>query len=175
MARCAGSRRSRAASLPGRRGSPKLAAAKLTRDLVFHALLKHGSVSKLFDEVLMSRRAYAAAILMTCTASGASAADLGKLRSSAPDDQFQSDRSMYDIERCMIEVDALAIPTVYRQPDRPDAELIAWETAILIEMTTNGNGTKLVAHFQSGGARKARKRLLACAGYSPPEGHKGAR
>lgn len=94
------------------------------------------------------------------------ASDLGKIRSQKPDDEFVSSVSMYDIERCAIEVDALDTPTVYRQPDHPQFEMIAWATSILVELESTSKGTLVKTHFQTPGGRKARKRILSCAGVA---------
>ena len=103
-------------------------------------------------------------LLLLCCSTGALAFDLGKIRREPPDDQFVSAVPMFDIERCAIEVDAISVPTVYRQPDRPDQEMMVWVTAIVLEMESTSAGTLVKTHFQSPGGRKARKRLLACAG-----------
>lgn len=92
----------------------------------------------------------------------ASAFDLGKIRNSPPDDVVESSRNIFDIERCMIDVDAVSVATVYRQPDRPKEVTLAWWTAIVVTMEQAGNGTLVELRFQSPGGRKARKRLLAC-------------
>ena len=84
--------------------------------------------------------------------------------SSEPDDDIRSAVRMFDIERCMIAVDAAATPSVYRQPDEPNKVMIAWATGIVVEMETNSEVTFVKTHFQSPGGRKARKRLLECAG-----------
>lgn len=94
------------------------------------------------------------------------ASDLGKIRSQKPDDEFVSSVSMFDIERCAIDVDALDTPTVYRQPDRPQFEMIAWATSILVELESTSKGTLVKTHFQTPGGRKARKRILSCAGIA---------
>ncbi|WP_411341326.1 hypothetical protein V6U71_05645 [Sphingopyxis sp. J-6] len=39
----------------------------------------------------------------------------------------QTSKNMYDLERCMIEVDAPIMPHVYRQPDRPQRTLFVWD------------------------------------------------
>lgn len=94
------------------------------------------------------------------------ASDLGKVRSQKPDDEFVSSVSMFDIERCAIDVDAIETPTVYRQPDRPQFEMIAWATSILVELESTSKGTLVKTHFQTPGGRKARKRILSCAGVA---------
>lgn len=98
----------------------------------------------------------------------ASAFDLGKIRNLPPDDTVNSKLNMFDIERCMIDVDAASVASVYRQPDRPNEVTLVWFTAIMVTMVANDEGTYVEARFQSPGGRKARKRLLACAGYESP-------
>ena len=57
----------------------------------------------------------------------AAAADLAKLLKSEPEQSEQTPHNLFDLERCMIEVDATQLPTVYRQPDRPETVFTAWD------------------------------------------------
>lgn len=118
----------------------------------------------------MKRTISAAALFASLWTAPSSAYDMAKVLVSPADDSFVSSRSMYDIERCAILVDAIVGVSIYRQPDRPNNELMAWGTAIVIELEAQGGGTKASTHFTSPGGRKARKRLLDCAADTPPEG-----
>jgi len=118
----------------------------------------------------MRRTICAATLVATLWTAPVRAYDMGKVLASPADDSFISSRPMYEIERCAILVDAIFGVWVYRQPDRPNNELMAWGTAIVIELEAQGSGTKVITHFTSPGGRKARKRLLDCAGYEPPAG-----
>lgn len=62
------------------------------------------------------------------TASGSAiAADLGGLLKAAPVFSESTGKKLYDLERCMIEVDAPIMPIVYRQPDRPERAMLVWD------------------------------------------------
>ena len=103
------------------------------------------------------------AAALVLVASPALAFDLGKVLASPPEDDVISTTPLYEIERCMIFVDAVSVASVFRQPDRPEHTLLAWFTAIVIELDRVPSGTRIRTHFNPGG-RKARKRLLACGG-----------
>ncbi len=55
------------------------------------------------------------------------AADLGGLLKTQPVFTQTTDKKLYDLERCMIEVDAPIMPIVYRQPDRPQRVMLVWD------------------------------------------------
>lgn len=55
------------------------------------------------------------------------AADVAGLMKTQPVFSSQTGKNMYDLERCMIEVDAPIMPHVYRQPDRPQRTLFVWD------------------------------------------------
>lgn len=57
---------------------------------------------------------------------GAMAVDMTNYRTAAPPKILQTTRSMYDVERCAVEIDGPALASVYRQPDRPSEVRIAW-------------------------------------------------
>lgn len=118
----------------------------------------------------MKRTVSAVALFASLWTAPASAYDMAKVLVSPADDRFVSSRSMYDIERCAILVDAIVGVSVYRQPDRPNNELMAWGTAIVIELEAQAGDTKVSTHFTSPGGRKARKRLLDCAADAPLNG-----
>lgn len=42
--------------------------------------------------------------------------------------EYESHRTMEDVERCLIDLDGPGLPFVYRQPDRPDNTLLLWTT-----------------------------------------------
>lgn len=42
------------------------------------------------------------------------------------EDDFQSEARLNDIERCLIDLDGILAPYVYRQPDRPDVVTILY-------------------------------------------------
>ena len=51
---------------------------------------------------------------------------VGHYRTKSPDLDLQTKLPMYDLERCVVEIDGPSVPSVYRQPDRPNEVLIAW-------------------------------------------------
>ena len=55
------------------------------------------------------------------------AADLGGLLKTQPDFAQTTNKKLYDLERCMIEVDAPIMPIVYRQPDRSERAMLVWD------------------------------------------------
>jgi hypothetical protein len=97
----------------------------------------------------MKRTIRAAALFATLWTAPASAYDMAKVLVFPTEDRFVSSRSMYDIERCAILEDAIVGVSVYRQPDRPNNELVAWGTAIVIELEAQAGGTKVSTHFTS--------------------------
>lgn len=57
----------------------------------------------------------------------APAADVAGLTKTQPVFSSATTKNMYDLERCIIEVDAPIMPHIYRQPDRPQRVLIVWD------------------------------------------------
>ena len=87
------------------------------------------------------------------------AADIGKLNQKEPDQIVSSTKTIFDIERCIIEVDALGVPAVYRQPDRPNKTQIAYSLGtgvpLLIALFQLENGSKIEIRRGVIGIRKA--------------------
>lgn len=79
--------------------------------------------------------------------SAAFAADIGALNKKEPDATFTSSKTIFEIERCIIEIDALGVPGVYRQPDRPDKTQIAYSIGtgipLLIALFQTANGSRI--------------------------------
>jgi len=53
---------------------------------------------------------------------------------------------MFDIERCLINMDRATVPWIYRQPDRPDETLLLWPAGdntigARIDLKRQGDGT----------------------------------
>lgn len=69
----------------------------------------------------------AALCLALIAPSAAKAADLGGLIKTQPVFSQATSKKLYDLERCMIEVDAPIMPIVYRQPDRPERAMLVWD------------------------------------------------
>ena len=68
-----------------------------------------------------------AALCCAVAAAPSHAEDVTGLMRTKPVFTVSTDRRMYDLERCMIGVDAPVMPFVYRQPDRPDQALFVWD------------------------------------------------
>lgn len=55
-------------------------------------------------------------------------------------------QNMYDIERCLINMERATVPWIYRQPDRPDDTLLLWHAGdntigARVDLKRQGNGT----------------------------------
>jgi hypothetical protein len=75
----------------------------------------------------MKRKSLIAATLLATISVPALGADVAGLMKTQPVFSVQTNKNMYDLERCMIEVDAPIMPHVYRQPDRPQRTLFVWD------------------------------------------------
>lgn len=99
-------------------------------------------------------------VALTMMPTALSAADIGKLSRAQPDMQLQSEKSIYDIERCIVEVDGPGIPSIYRQPDRPNHTLIAYSmnsaVIFLVGLERNETGAKVELRRGSPGFGKVR-------------------
>jgi len=86
-------------------------------------------------------------IVVLALASPISAADIGKLRSKPVDLVLESSKHIFEVERCLIESDGPGVPSVYRQPDRPDFTMIAYSQGIgvplLVELSKTNTGTRI--------------------------------
>ncbi len=85
-------------------------------------------------------------VLAALLSSAAPATKTAKFRDQKPDVSVYANQSMFDIERCMINVSMQGVTTVYRQPDRPDEVMIFWTNAEtvgrgMVEMKVRGAGT----------------------------------
>ena len=54
------------------------------------------------------------------------AGPISKFEEKTPDVETTSSISIYDIERCLTDLDGWPVPFIYRQPDRPDETNILW-------------------------------------------------
>lgn len=68
-----------------------------------------------------------AGCLLAIAPSAVWAADLAGLINTTPVFTTATVKRMYDLERCMIEVDAPIMPHVYRQPDQPERVMLVWD------------------------------------------------
>jgi hypothetical protein len=83
-------------------------------------------------------------LLATCIAAGAAAGPISKFDDTAPKLEYETSRSIWDVERCLIDADAA--PFIYRQPDRPNEETMIWTSpsgtaGIRIDLRASPGGT----------------------------------
>lgn len=69
-----------------------------------------------------------------------------KFDSKTPEIEGYVDRSMFEIERCLINMNRITVPYVYRQPDRPDDAMLLWTgadvaVAARADLKRQGTGT----------------------------------
>lgn len=97
-------------------------------------------------------------------ASPALGADVAGLMKTVPVFSTATAKNMYELERCMIEVDGPIMPHVYRQPDRPQRVMMVWDggggvggvsAAVLIDGVENAKVT-----FR--GREKVLRRIKPC-------------
>ena len=81
----------------------------------------------------------------------ATASDLADKLATNPKSEGIVQRSIYDIERCLIMIEG-PIPQVFRQPDRPDTAMIVWAYDY-------GNKTNFVVLKSVNGATEYRSSL----------------
>ncbi len=75
---------------------------------------------------------------------------ISKFSDRAPAYEIETDRKMEDVERCLIDMRGQLAPSVYRQPDRPDAVTLIWtvpngQTFGRVDLARVSTGTKVVA------------------------------
>lgn len=74
----------------------------------------------------MVRAAALASILFAVTSSIASAGALSKFDKKAPTQNYISAAKIFDIERCLLDIEGRLAPVAYKQPDRPDDVTLLW-------------------------------------------------
>lgn len=74
----------------------------------------------------MKYTAIVASILIVALPAPAGAEWVGSYHKTKPDAEVQTGLKLYDLERCMVEIDGPSVPVTYRQPDRPNTLMIAW-------------------------------------------------
>lgn len=73
---------------------------------------------------------------------------ISKFDGEAPNIDTVSPRAMFEIERCLLDMDGQPIPYVYRQPDRPDEVRLIWTypngiTGGRADLARHGEGTRV--------------------------------
>ena len=74
-------------------------------------------------------KGYQTAALLALMASPVLADDIGGVRAKPPEFTAKVAMNLFDVERCVIDTDNIGKPWVYRQPDRPDAVMLVWESS----------------------------------------------
>ena len=111
----------------------------------------------------------ALAIVAACPAI---AIDIGAARKKPIVASFSSKFSIYDLERCLIELDTAVAPIVYRQPDRPDEELVVYAERgtifSLLELAASAGSTAITMRSIRGigGTRIAHEAQSCAAGQN---------
>lgn len=90
---------------------------------------------------------------------------ISKFSDRAPAYEGETERKLEDVERCMIDMRGQLAPSVYRQPDRPDAVTLIWtvpngQTAGRVDLARVPTGTKVVAWLSV-------KQITSCAPAAP--------
>jgi len=95
-----------------------------------------------------------------CTPTPASAIDVAKALTKPTDLEFVSSKSIYELERCITLLDLPGVPSVLRQPDRPNSSMMVYtgnKALLIVSLTTEENGTAVEVRFppaSMGGFRK---------------------
>lgn len=65
-------------------------------------------------------------ILMILALAAQAAGPLAKIEAKPAEADYVSKMPLGDVERCLIATADFGLPTVYRQPDRPNASTLVW-------------------------------------------------
>ena len=109
-----------------------------------------------------------AVLLLAFTLSKAIASDIGQLSREKPEWRFSSTKSIFEIERCIIEIDGPGIPSVYRQPDRLDRAQIAYSigTGVILFVSLFQHETGSTIEIRRGsiglGKKSVPEKLMGC-------------
>lgn len=88
----------------------------------------------------------AALMLLGATQEG----PIGKFSDRKPQVKVATERSLGDVERCLIDLAGMQAPTVYRQPDRPDDATLIWFnpnglSSARVDLRRTQSGTEITA------------------------------
>lgn len=75
---------------------------------------------------------------------------ISKFNEKQPSLALNSPLKLEDVERCLIDMDSVYAPYVYRQPDRPDAVTIIWTSGAgasvgRVDLARAGSGTRVTS------------------------------
>ena len=95
--------------------------------------------------------------------------DIGGVREKSPESTAEVPMNLFDVERCVIDTDNIGKPWVYRQPDRPEAVMLVWESsdfgdATVLEMRGLQN-----IKIKFWGRNKVWRKVQPCIGRSEAE------
>lgn len=90
-------------------------------------------------QIRLTSHAGAWAITLVLLTSAATAGPISKFDSKKPDFEGVSQVALFDLERCLTDMDGWPVPYIYRQPDRPNEINMLW-------VVTNGS-TAARAHL----------------------------
>jgi len=102
------------------------------------------------------------ACLIAFAPAAAIAGPISKFDARPPAAIYESTRTIEQVERCLIDVGKYGLPNIYRQPDRPDFEMLVWSsgtaTAIgRVDLLRLQTGTRVTDWLDD-------KQVAACAG-----------
>ena len=89
------------------------------------------------------------------------AGPIAKFEEKPPADEYVTNRALGDVERCLINMDGMLVPRVFRQPDRPDESMVIWTapngiSVGRVDLKRDGQGTRLRSWFPA-------KQVTGCA------------
>ena len=95
--------------------------------------------------------------------STADARDMGKVLRSDARFVLTSSKPIFDVERCLINLDMPTMAFVYRAPDRPSESLVYWDLGmgppLVAELVSSASGTSISV---KGGRNAGRNHIESC-------------
>lgn len=111
-------------------------------------------------------------ILAIGLSTSAVAGPISKFDGKEPKIRYHSSVSMFDAERCIVDLDDIPVPTKIWQADRPDQVTYLWENPVVMrtsaraDIRKDGDGSQITLWDF---ADRAVKALQACAPASEPQ------
>ena len=109
-----------------------------------------------------------AMVVASAVATPAAAINIKEAAQRRVEAEASSIKSLYDLERCIIDIDAGTAPNIYSQPDRPNEALIVYSSSgliyALIQLEKSQTGTALKVRSVNGvGGSRIKSHTLECA------------
>jgi hypothetical protein len=101
-------------------------------------------------------------LLAFAIAAPCSADDIGSVRQKVPEFTANSDKNLFDVERCIIDTDNIGKPWVYRQPDRPEQVMLVWESSDFGDATVLEMSGLRPVELRFWGRNKAWRKIQPC-------------